>query len=436
MITERSRRLLATTAVVGLAALSAGCGGGGGDTGGGAVDAVRIGLLFPTSGAFATLGQDQAGGAKMVLDWVNANGGVGGVPVEIFEADSQSDPGVGATTAQRLIDQNEVDIIIGSYSSAISQAILPVAQRNDVILWEVGAVSRDINADGNTNFLRTVGSAETYAQANVDFLTGYLAERLGKPVTDVRVAIVHEDGAFGSSVATYLEELAAQKGLTIVAKDSYPLDSKDLTPLVLRVKQAAPDVLFLAPLVADAQLFWDQARTQDLNIPAVVGSAGFGSPVFLEKFGPAGVEGAYDVEPPALANMNLDGLDPELQTLLEGWLADFERAHGKACLVHCGDGIGGAYVLVKDVLPRALAEAGNVDAASIVAAAGKTDMPPGSTPQGFGVKFNPPGAEKVGDNAAAYSTIMQWQHGELNVVWPRDIANAEPVFPMPTWDKR
>jgi branched-chain amino acid transport system substrate-binding protein len=91
---------------------------------------------------------------------------------------------------------------------------------------------------------------------------------------------------------------------------------------------------------------------------------------------------------------------------------------------------------VKDVLPRALGEAGNVDAASIVAAAGKTDMPAGSSPQGFGVKFNPPGSEKVGDNAAAYSTIMQWQNGELNVVWPREIASAEPVFPMPTWDKR
>jgi branched-chain amino acid transport system substrate-binding protein len=195
-------------------------------------------------------------------------------------------------------------------------------------------------------------------------------------------------------------------------------------------------VLFLVPLVADSQLFWDQARTQDLNIPAVIGSAGFGSPVFPERFGPAGVEGAYNVEPPALANMNLDSLDPDVQTLVTGWLADFERAHGKPCLVHCGDGIGGAYVLVKDVLPRALAEAGNVDSASIVAAAGKTDIPAGSTPQGFGVKFSPPGAENVGDNAAAYSTIMQWQNGELNVVWPREIAGAEPVFPMPTWDRR
>ena len=78
MITERSRRLLATTAIVGMAALSAGCGADR-DGGGSAVDAIRVGLLFPTSGAFASLGQDQNDGAKMVLDWVNANGGVGGV---------------------------------------------------------------------------------------------------------------------------------------------------------------------------------------------------------------------------------------------------------------------------------------------------------------------------------------------------------------------
>ena len=104
-----------------------------------ATKVIKIGLIFPTSGAFSILGTDQSRGAELVLDWANANGGVGGAKIEILKGDSQSNAGVGATVAQRLIDQG-AQILIGSYSSGISAAIMPVAQRNNVILWEVGAV--------------------------------------------------------------------------------------------------------------------------------------------------------------------------------------------------------------------------------------------------------------------------------------------------------
>lgn len=424
---------IAAVATLGLAACTPG--GENGETP--AVDEIRIGFVFPTSGPFAALGTDQANGVRLAIDWANENGGINGVPIRIIEGDTQSDPGVGATVAQRLIDQDDVHILIGSYSSGIAQSILPVAQRNDVIMWEVGAVSPTINADGNRNFLRTVGGAATYAQADIDFIKDFIAPELGKDPSEVRIAVGHEDGAFGTSVADAIVELADSEGLNVVLRDSWPADVTDMTPFVLRVANAQPDVLLMTPIVADTFLFWEAAQTQNLNLPAVIGSAGFSSPGFLERFGAEGIEGVFDVEAPAVEYMDSAGLQPEVRELLDGWRESFKSSYGHDCLVHCGDGLGGGYILVSDVLPRAIEKYGSVDAESIIKAAAETNIPDGGTPQGFGAKFVEAGTLVTGgDNEAARSFIMQWQDGNLRVVWPSTLAVAEPIFPMPTWADR
>jgi branched-chain amino acid transport system substrate-binding protein len=404
-----------------------GCGAGGGSGGGGEV---RVGLLFPTTGGMAVLGTDQSNAAKMVLDWANSHGGVGGAKIKIFEGDSQSNPGVAATTAQRMIDQDRVQIIIGSYASGIAQAIAPVAQRNKVILWEIGAVAPGVAQKGNKYFLRTVGTSKTYAAADVDFIVNYLAGKLGKPASQVRVAIAHEDGPFGTSVSDALVALAKAKNMNVVANEAYPESSTDMTPVVLRLKTAAPEVLLIAPLVASTPLYWQAARTQNFNVKAIIGSAGFSSSSFLQKFGAKGIEGVYDVEPPAVEYMNAQNLTPDARTLLEQLRGEFRKKLGHDCLVHCGDGLGGAYVLVKDVLPRAVAS-GSVTGDSIRAAAAQTDIADGGTPQGFGAKF-----DDNGENERANSYIMQWQSGSLRVVYPTGLAAAEPQFPLPAWSER
>jgi len=400
------------------------------------VESIKIGLLFPTTGGMGFLGTDQANGVKMVLEWANDNGGVNGVPIEIFEGDSQSDPGVGATEAQRLIDEHDVDIIIGSYSSGIAQAASPVAERNGVIYWEIGAVADTLSQEGYETFIRTVGIASTYAQADIDFLVEFMAPQLGKAPEEMRIAIAHENGAFGSSVADAIEAIAEEEGLNVVIREPYAEDSPDLTPLVLRLKDAEPDALFIVPLPGSTIMFWEQARAQDFNVSAVIGSAGFSSPSFIDRFGAEGIESAMVVEAPAVAHMNTEGLEAEVGALLDELLAEFEDRYGHECLVHCGDGMGGAHILVADVLPRAISEFDSVDADAIRQAADATDIAEGGTLQGFGVEFAPVDADNAGDNVRARSYIMQWQDGALRVVWPEGLAVAEPQFPMPAWSER
>ncbi len=400
------------------------------------VSEIRIGLLFPTTGSMGYLGTDQANGVKQALDYANAHGGVAGAQIKYFEADSKSDPAVGATETQRLIDQNKVQIVIGSYSSGIAEAASTVAERNNVIFWEIGAVAPNLTQKGYKYFFRTVGDATTYATADIDYLKNSFAGKIGKKPEEVRIAITNENGPFGSSVADALKDLIKKDNLQLVASEAYSASSTDLTPVVLRLREANPDILFIVPLPADTLLFYDQARTQNFNVKAMIGSAGFSSPSFLERFKEGGIEGVMDVEAPAVAGMNPSGLKPEIASLLKTFVADFQQKFGHEALVHAGDGMGGAWVLASDVLPRAISKYGGVDAEAIRKAAQETDIPEGGTLQGFGVKFVPTGQPNAGNNERGKSYIMQWKQGTLKVVYPSSLAVAEPQVPMPSWSER
>jgi branched-chain amino acid transport system substrate-binding protein len=234
-----------------------------------------------------------------------------------------------------------------------------------------------------------------------------------------------------------VNKLFTAKGLNIVAKEVYPVTSTDLTPTILKLKAASPDILFLTPDAADALLFWQTAEQQNFNVDALVGSSGIGGAGFVAKFGAAGVEGVYDVEAPALATMNPEGLTPEVAALTKEWVKAFAAAEGHPCAVHCGDGIGGAYTLVTDVLPRALVfKNTTLTSKGIIASAMRTNIKEGGTPQGFGVKFSNTSKATPGENERARSVIMQWQSGSLKVVWPAGLASSTPVAPMKTWAAR
>jgi branched-chain amino acid transport system substrate-binding protein len=420
--------LAAAMLTAGLAACSSGGSAGSSGSGG---STIKIGLVFPTTGSMAPLGIAEQNAAKLVLDWANSHGGINGTKIQYFEGDSQSNPATGATVAQQLISTDGVQIIIGSYASAIAQAIAPVAERNKVILWEEGAVSPTVAQGSDPYFFRTVGPSGTYAAADLSFLQNYLAAKLGKPLGQIRVAIAHEDGPFGTSVADAITAQAKPLGVNIVADIAYPETSADLTPVVLQLKAAKPDVLLYTPLVASAPVFWQDAQAQNLGLKAIIGSAGIGSSAFLKKFGAKGVQGVYDVEAPAIATMNSKNLRAQVRADLTALLSQYKSQAGAPCLVQCGDALGGTYDLVKYVLPAAVAS-GSVTPDSIRAAALKVNVPAGGTPQGFGLKFS----ATSGDNTAAQSVIMQWQNGSLVVVYPTALAAAAPLYPMPSWSQR
>jgi branched-chain amino acid transport system substrate-binding protein len=86
---------------------------------------------------------------------------------------------------------------------------------------------------------------------------------------------------------------------------------------------------------------------------------------------------------------------------------------------------------LNDVLPRAIQQYGGLDPESLAKAARETDIPEGGTMQGYGVKFLPPGDAMAGQNERAFPAVFQVIDGKFEVVYPKAVATAQPVLPLP-----
>ena len=155
----------------------------------------QTGVIEPVSGSMAPLGTAEYEAIKMAIDMVNEEGGVlGKYKVEHVFADSQSNPSVGASEAERLITTEKVPILLGSYSSAIAMAISEIAERYKVPLWEMSGATDDLLIRGYQWTFRNEAMASSWGASGVEFVAEYAPEALGKELKDIKVAIVHEDG--------------------------------------------------------------------------------------------------------------------------------------------------------------------------------------------------------------------------------------------------
>jgi len=98
---------------------------------------------------------------------------------------------------------------------------------------------------------------------------------------------------------------------------------------------------------------------------------------------------------------------------------------------HTSMGFNQTWILLTDVLPRAIRNHGGFTPDALRQAAMATDIPDGGTIQGYGVRFNPPGHAMAGQNARSTPVVMQYVDAQTKIVWPASIKTADPVIPLP-----
>jgi len=102
---------------------------------------LKIGSLLPTTGDLGPIGQQMASAVPLVVETVNACGGVNGQPVTLIAEDDQTDPRAGAAAMTKLVDVDNVAGVVGSFASSVSSAAVPIAVRNQVMLISPGSTS-------------------------------------------------------------------------------------------------------------------------------------------------------------------------------------------------------------------------------------------------------------------------------------------------------
>jgi len=397
---------------------------------------IKIGVVYDLTGPLAGGGSDlHYLGAKIMIDHFIKLGGVEGYKIEAVYADAQSKPDVAINEAVRLIEQEKVDMVLGFYSSA---QCVPVAARVEQLkkfMWITTCISSAVLENRNLQYVfRSQPSGAQFGELSMDFIAQNAKAKLGKDAKDLRVAIIHEDGAYGVDVAKGNEAGAKKAGFNIALKEGYSATAPDLSALVTKLKRARPDVIFHTGYNPDITLFHRQAREGGLKFQALIGhGAGYGVYTKLKEGLGKDVNYFYNVDPISIWDTNQKALDQKLPPLIKMVGEEYDKAKPGTTIrsAHVGMAASNSYVFFTEVLPRAIKKYGGITPEALQKAALEVDLPEGGTMLGFGVKFAGEGSPIRGQNLRAAPVIVQYVDDKSYVVWPKSQAQREAVLPFP-----
>ena len=397
---------------------------------------IKIGVVYDLTGPFAGGGSElQYTGAKIIMDYFIKQGGVEGYQIEPIYADAQSKPDVAINEATRLVEQEKVDMLLGFYASAECVPAAAKVEQLKKFMWITTCISSAVLDNRHLKYVfRPQVSGNLYGIAATDMIAEYAKSKFGKEAKDLRVAIIHEDGAYGVDVSKGDEAGSKKHGFNIVLKEGYSVSAPDLSSLVTKLKRARPDVIFHTGYNPDITLLLRQAREQGLKFGALVGQgAGYGVYDKLKDSLGADSNYIFNIDPISIWLTNPKSLDPKLPPMIKYIGDEFDKLRPGTPIksAHIGMAASNTYLFMTEVLPRAIKKFGGIDAEALRKAALDLDLPEGATMLGFGVKFLGEEANLAGQNERAFPVITQYIDGKAVVVWPKSQAQAEPVLPLP-----
>ena len=367
-----------------------------------AADTARIGIVLPLTGPQAKFGEIEKKSFDMALEEINAAGGVNGSKLEFLIEDDTGRPEVGRSVVEKLITKDKVIMVGGGYSSSVTYAVAGVCQQNQMpFLVNTGSADK-ITTSGWDWIFRLNPPVSRYADAIESLLP-----QVVKPKT---VAILHENSLFGTKGAKSFEKSCKKLGYKVVLKQGYEHGGIDFKPVLIRVKQLNPDIIYMVSYIMDASLLMKQSKELKLTPKMFIGgAAGFTLPEFVQN---AGVASDYVISatlwhqvlpfPGAMAYYN-----------------KFVARHKKPTEYHGAEAYAAAYVIA-DVIGRTKSHK-NIDIKQALAG---TDMVTAFGP----VKFTTWGKMKNQNKASTY--VVQWIDGKLELVWPSDYATKKFEYPV------
>ena len=391
-----------------------------------AADNVKIGVIMPLSGNSASAGQSAVAAMELAARIVNeshpeikniplaATAGLpnlGGAKIELVVADHQGNPSEGQSQTLRLITQEHVAAMLGSYQSSVSFTATAVAERYGIPFVVGDSVAANITSRGFKWIFRTTPVATDFANNYMQFLGDLKKE--GHPATNV--AVVYENTDYGTSVAGTVREAAKSHGINIVADIPYNANAPDVSPQVLQLKEKQPDAIIFISYTADTILYMKTMKGLDYLAPMVIGDdSGFSDPAFIKAVGDIsqGVinRSAWDIGAEGSATYLINEM--------------YKKKTG-----HDMDDTSARDMQATLVLADAINRAGSTKPEAIRKALQETDLKPDQLIMGYkGIKF-----DETGQNTLAATYLIQLIGDHYVAVWPPRSAQHALVYPLKGW---
>ena len=390
-------------------------GAGGGSLAG---QTVKIGVVEPLTGMFASFGKSGVAGVKLAADEINASGGILGANIELHIEDYGADASVATTATQKLINSDKVIAIMGAFSSSAMFAMGAVTEKNQIPFVAIGGSADSLVQQGWKYFFSISPKQTTFNQIVLKFL-----ELVVKPTT---LALVNENTLMGQDAARATERDVTALGWKVTDKEFYTAGGLDYRSMLLKIKATNPDVVIFSSYLTDLVLLMQQSHEIDLNPKAFASTGGAGSQIkdFVTMAGKdseymiSGSEYSFDrmwPDPAAIQNLNA-----KLQQQY-GVPADFQSGSAYTHLYLLADAIAGAHSLDPTLIRNQMALTNRI------------------TKWWGWNKYNSAGQSSAPNNSLGVMqpiAITQVQKGNYVTVWPPEFAAGTAVYPMPAWAQR
>jgi branched-chain amino acid transport system substrate-binding protein len=362
-----------------------------------AKDVITLGVSSSLTGKYAEMGEMQKKAYLLWEERTNHNGGLLNKKIKMIIENDGSDKDTARKIYNRFIEKDRLDFVIGPYSSGLTDAIMPIAEKNGYPVIAAGAGSDTLWHKGYRYIFGIFIPASRYA-------VGFLEMIAMKGLHDI--AVVYANDSFSKSVAQGTEKWGAKFGLNISFSEEFKAGTHDLTGLALRVKAANPQALIVCGHFEESVDMIESLKKikwRPKNYFATVGPA---TPEFYRKLkGDAElVFSSSQWEPEVMYGPD------DRKTFLE----PFIRKYHITPSYHAADAFAACQILETAILKTLSLDRKKIrdvlstmDAMSIIGR--------------YGVDEN-------GMQIKHFPITIQWQNGEKKVVWPEEVAKAAPII--------
>ncbi len=386
-----------------------------------AIDKIVIGHAATLSGKYAKAGEQATGGIQAIVDWVNTVYGgvtVNGkrVPLEYRKYDCESKKESVTSLLERLITIDKVNFLLAPYTSGLTLAGAPIAEKYGIVYMDHGGASDKIFRQGFEYIVQTIGPGSKYHAGTLDMI-----KKIDPGPR--RIALAYEDSEFARSVMAGTEAYAKKLGFDIVFKRTYPKGVTDLTPLLSDLKAAKPEIVLGGGHFQDGQLFTRQMADLGINVKALSLVVAVTIPAFYDALkgnaegvmGPSHWDYGVTFSKKAAKKEGLRWIGPSQ----DEFVSLFQKAIGRNIIPDYHGAEAGAAVLA---LVLGVEKANSVDSDAVRAALGNLKF----------MSFY--GNWKIDDTGKQVGHSMvdiQWQNAKRVIVWPESAKTGNVVYPKP-----
>ncbi len=385
---------------------------------------LKIGAIYPLTGSVAAIGQNCKNGIDMAVDEVNAAGGVNGRMIEIVWGDSQGDPKIGMSEAERLITTGDIVALVGCYQSSVTEVVAQVAERYQMPFVSAISSSTALTTHGYQYFYR-LALTNLISVNNMFKFATEASEKLGQ---DFKTCMVFTDNSIlGQELVEGAREFAGEYGFEIVKEVIHNSNASDLSAEILTMMQTDADFIFADQYIADAILATNTMKELNYAPPIFISKAtGYIDPTYIENTGANsnGMVTLTEFAPDSPRGIEVNN------RFKERFGSDM---NGHSCMTYT------AIWLYKNIFEMALAADGEVTPAGVQNQLSTCRFEGAQFPDGTpfivpydAIEFTDAeinGVQHTNINMEAVPAFVQIQDGQYVSVWPWDVANADIDYP-------